>query len=399
MNNQILKNFFLSTSPKGKNLKRLYRHILRQGPISVEKIIEKTQIKPATCARLLEELVQNNLITANQFGQSTGGRRPSLYRINPTIGYLIGIEITGIFSTILLMNIELSIIDKIKLKTSYKHITYQLLDMIIDNINTLLHNNQLNADDILGIGLATDDLLTSSPALEPSMANDIKQLTDYIKQHIPIYLTVGSPTNFAAIAEHRLHYADKSKRFLFTRCDIEIHSSTIIDSTIPLTDAKMTHAFGHMSIDINGLQCVCGLSGCLQQYSALPAIKSKIIQKIAQGQPSTITKWINSIEELDYHLIFKALEHNDQLTVAVLEEAAYHYSMGLFNLILAFQPDTVICGGTLVPKSSFFTVIQQNIAKKLANYPQLKTKIYPASASYDIVSQGAGGMVLEQFLQ
>jgi len=64
-----------------------------------------------------------------------------------------------------------------------------------------------------------------------------------------------------------------------------------------------------------------------------------------------------------------------------------------------FQPDTVICGGTLVPKGSFFKIIKKNIEEKLASYPQLNTRIYPASASYDIVSQGAGAMILEQLLK
>ncbi|WP_392560832.1 ROK family protein [Orbus sturtevantii] len=399
MHNRIVKEFFLANNFKAKNLKQIYKEILRESSISVDKIIDKTHIKPATCARLLDELVQSNLILANQLGKSTGGRRPILYSVNPTIGYLIGIEITGIFSTILLMNIELSIIDKIKLKTNDSKINPHLLDLIIDNIHKILANNKIILDDILGIGISSDDLLNQYDLDKKNETNEVIDIKSYLNRRLPIYLTLGSGTNFAAIAEHKLHYVHCSKRFVFTSCDIEIRSSTIINHTIPLTQASMTDSFGHMTIDKNGSICACGSKGCLQQYSALPAIKEKIIKKISNGDSSIINKWASLPTDIDYHTIFKAFEHNDSLALSVLEEAAYDYSIGLFNLILSFQPDTVICGGTLVPKGSFFKIIKKHIEDKLKHYPQLCTKIYPASASYDIVSQGAGAMVLEQFLK
>lgn len=399
MNNLILKEFFLAENHKAKNLKKIYKEILREGLISVDKIIDKTHIKPATCARLLDELVQNNLILANQLGKSTGGRRPILYRVNLTIGYLIGIEITGIFSTILLINIELSIIDKIKLKTNDNKINPNLLDLIIENIHKILANNQLSADNILGIGISSDDLLNQPDLNKKNDTHDITNIKNYLNNHLPIYLKFGSGTNFAAIAEHKLHYTNCSKRFVFTSCDIEIRSSAIIDSALPLTQANMTGSFGHMIIEKKGRLCSCGSRGCLQQYCALPALKKQIIKKIKNGENSIINQWVSSIKEIDYHIIFKAFEQNDLLAISVLEQAAHDYSIGLFNLILTFQPDTVICGGTLVPKSSFFKIIKKNIEEKLNNYPQLNTKIYPASASYDIVSQGAGAMILEQWLK
>jgi len=399
LNNKILNKFFLAKNHKAKNLKQIYKEILREGSISVDKIIDKTQIKPATCARLLDELIQSNLILVNQLGKSTGGRRPYLYQINPTMSYLIGIEITEIFSTILLMNIELSIIDKIKLKTDYHIINLNLLDLIIDNIDHILTNNKLTSNDILGIGISSDDLLNQQGLDKKNNINPISDIKNHLNHRLPINLTFGSGTNFAAIAEHKLHYANDSKRFIFTSCDIEIRSSAIINSAIPLTQANMTGSFGHTTIDRNGRLCSCGAKGCLQQYSALPAIKEKIILKITTGSDSIINQWIKHPKEINYHIIFKALEQNDSLAISVLEQAAHDYSIGLFNLILVFQPDTVICGGTLVPKGSFFKIIKKNVEEKLASYPQLNTRIYPASASYDIVSQGAGAMILEQLLK
>lgn len=397
--NQLLKEFFTSTNSKTRKLKLLYQQILRYGSVTSEMMIDETHIKPATCARLLDELAQNNLILTNQLGESTGGRKPILYRINPAISYLIGIEITLLFSTILLMDMELSIIDKIKLKTTDVKFDDALLNIITNNIKLLLTKNKLNNNDILGIGLSIDDLINKSDT-----KNSVKTTYSHlIKQHIssliPTTIIIGNATHFAALAEYKLHYANCSKRLLFTRCDLDIHSSTIIAGEVPTSELNMSHAFGHTTIDINGEGCSCGSFGCLHQYSSLPAIKNHIIEQLENGEPSIINQWIKSYDDIDYHLIFKAIEDGDVVSLFALEQAAYYYSIALFNYVLAFQPDTVICGGTLVPKGNFFNTIKKNIEKKLSHYPQLNTKIYPAYDSYELVSQGAGCMVLKQLIK
>ncbi|MEX5734789.1 hypothetical protein [Providencia hangzhouensis] len=41
---------------------------------------------------------------------------------------------------------------------------------------------------------------------------------------------------------------------------------------------------------------------------------------------------------------------------------------------------------------------KKSIEEKLAIFPHIKTRIYPANDSYEIVAQGAGGMVMEKYL-
>ncbi|PFR46521.1 hypothetical protein COK29_30985, partial [Bacillus cereus] len=167
------------------------------------------------------------------------------------------------------------------------------------------------------------------------------------------YITLGSGVNFAALAEHRLNYLAVSERFLFTTCDIEIRSCTIVEGNVPSMEPDMTNAFGHVTIDLHGAKCHCGSYGCLYTYSSLAMIKRKIVQFIKQGKPPILLEMVNSVEEIDYHNILKAIEQGDKLCTEVIEDAAYYYGMALANTILTFQPDTVVCGGTLVPKGNF----------------------------------------------
>nr|WP_274921614.1 hypothetical protein [Providencia sp. G1(2023)] len=41
---------------------------------------------------------------------------------------------------------------------------------------------------------------------------------------------------------------------------------------------------------------------------------------------------------------------------------------------------------------------KKSIEDKLSIFPHIKTRIYPANDSYEIVAQGAGGMVIQNYL-
>lgn len=67
-----------------------------------------------------------------------------------------------------------------------------------------------------------------------------------------------------------------------------------------------------MTLDLHGRTCECGSFGCLNQYSSLEAIRKTVIQHLRRGKPSVITSLVSDEQEIDYHVIFKALELADQ---------------------------------------------------------------------------------------
>lgn len=397
--NEMLAEFQTTKNSKNKKLILLYALIRKYGPIKVETLIEKTNMKPATCARMIDQLIKGKLISGNELGESTGGRKPILYRINPNEAYVIGIEVTNLYSTILLLNLNLDIRGQVKMKAVNIHSIYETLDALTPKIEELLLDHQLKVKDILGIGISIDDLIIQTDQTKETVSTQIKKIKDYLNSKIPTNIVPGSGMLFAALAEHSLHFSSLSERFLFTTCDIEIRSCTITAGDIPYVEPHKTNTFGHVTVDINGSKCQCGSYGCLYTYSSLTAIKNKVIQLLKRGRPSILTETVGSFEEIDYYLILKAIEHGDVLCNEVLEEAAYYYGLAISNIILTYQPDIVVCGGTFVPKSKFFDITKHTVEQKLKFYPQLTTLILPAHNSYEIVSQGAGGMVLKHLLE
>lgn len=395
----LLHEFRASKNSKTRKLKTLYRLILNQGPVRAETLASLAHMQSATCARLLDELSKSGLISTSELGESTGGRKPILYSINSADGYVIGIEMSDIYSTVLLLNLKLDILGMVKVQNKHVESAEDMIDSLLMKVNELLSLHSLTTKDILGIGIALDHILERDKTPSDRYDAKINAIYDYINSKVNCLVTLGSGITFAALAEYRIRYKSQCQRFLFTTCDTEIRSCTIMGGVLSPLPVSTVKSFGHTTIDINGPRCECGSQGCLKQYSSLSAMKKQIINQLRLGKESVINTLVNNEEEIDYHIIFRALEMDDGLCLKVMAEAARYYGVAMANAVLIFQPDVVVCGGTLTPKNNFFALTKQTIEQKISAFPHIKTRILAASDSYEIVAQGAGGAVLEKYLE
>jgi predicted NBD/HSP70 family sugar kinase len=398
----MLKQFVILNSPKIKSLKLLYSLIRKIGPIKVSSLTEMTGFKHTTCVRLLDELVQAGLIYDSGLGISSGGRRPVMYAINPNAAYLIGVEITNLYTTVLLLDLNLAILQSKKLKMNNESTGKATLNFVTNSVNELLETNEIKRELLLGIGIGLLDPIDQEKGIIKNSESFIAggweglNIIDYLSEAncCPVFFNNG--TNLAALAEFRLNYGKENENIVFVSSDMGIRCGIIQQGRL-LSKNEMDDAFGHIIIDLHGKLCTCGSYGCLQAYSSLPAIREEIIKRIKRGEDSYLQN--ENLEELSFHQILEGLEKEDPLSLNVIKDAAYYFGIGLTNLIYLLRPDIVICGGTLVPKPLFFEVASEIAQSRMQNYPSSSVQIVKSAAAYNIVAQGAGCMVFDYFTE
>ncbi|WHY78346.1 ROK family transcriptional regulator [Neobacillus sp. WH10] len=401
----MLKQFVGLTSKKEKSLQLLYSLIRKQGPVRVKTLSELTGYKHATCARLLDELVKAGLVQDSGVGESSGGRKPLMYVINPDAYYLIGVEITNLYTTVLLLNLNLHILSTEKLKMDSHCTGEYTLDYVSQTVDGLLVQHNIPREKMLGIGVGVIDPIDQeqgvilNPHLFPADGWDQLNIVDYLKQKNQTLVLLENGTNLAALAEYRNNYWKETDNLVFVSSDMGIRCSMIQQGRLVTNQKEMADAFGHMIVDLHGHQCSCGSYGCLQAYSSLPAIRDEVIRRIKRGQLSILKEKVNNVEEIDFFHILEGLEQEDSLCLEVVKEAAYYFGIGLSNLIYLLRPDIVICGGTLVPKPLFYEAATEIAQKRMMHYPNNSVQIIKSTTAYNIVAQGAGCMVLDYFTE
>ncbi|WHX98469.1 ROK family protein [Neobacillus sp. DY30] len=401
----MLKQFAGLTSPKIKSLKLLYSLVRKLGPVRINTLTELTGYKHVTCTRLLDELVQEGLIYDSGIGESSGGRKPLMYVINPDPYYLIGVEITNLYTTVLLLDLKLEIIDVEKLKMDSQCTGEYTLNFVSQCVDELLSRHQIQREKLLGIGIGVLDPIDKetgviiNPNLFPAGGWDNLNIVDYLQQNNHTKVMIDNGTNLAALAEYRKNYWKETENLVFVSSDMGIRCGTILQGRLVRNKIEMDEALGHMVVDIHGPRCSCGSYGCLQTYSSLPAIRNEVVRRMKRGHVSILQENVNDVEDIDYHHILNALEQEDTLCLEVVKDAAYYFGIGLSNLIFLLRPDFVVCGGTLVPKPLFYEVVSETAHNRLMHFPNSDVQIIKSSAAYNIVAQGAGCMVLDFFTE
>ncbi|MDF2790097.1 MAG: hypothetical protein K0S80_3195 [Neobacillus sp.] len=401
----MLKQFAGLTSPKTKSLKLLYSLIRKFGPVRINTLTEITGYKHVTCTRLLDELVQEGLIYDSGIGESSGGRKPLMYVIKPDTYYVIGIEITNLYTTVLLLDLKLDIIDVEKLRMNSQCTGVYTLNFVSRCVHELLSKHNIQREKLLGIGIGVLDPIDKetgviiNPHLFPAGGWDNLNIVDYLQQNINTHVLIDNGTNLAALAEYRKNYWKETDNLVFVSSDMGIRCGTILQGRLVSTNAEMDDTLGHMVVDIHGRRCSCGSYGCLQAYSSLPAIREEVVRRLKRGHNSILQDTVKDVEEIDFHHILHALEQEDPICLDVVKEAAYYFGVGLSNLILLLRPDIVVCGGTLVPKPLFYDEVSETAQNRLMHYPKSHFQIIKSTAAYNIVAQGAGCMVLDYFTE
>ena len=171
------------------------------------------------------------------------------------------------------------------------------------------------------------------PALE-SLANQIcerQSLNDLSYSEESQYTSI-----LLALAEHRFGAAQGINDFICLELSKGIGASFVCNGAVVKGHSTMAGEIGHTVVHNNDKMCYCGNVGCVEQSTALPALKSNILTALSQGVYSVLNKYYNPQSELTAADIRKALDEGRFAQFKAEREQV------LQNYRLAFRADTMV---------------------------------------------------------
>ncbi|GJM33862.1 MAG: glucokinase [Saprospiraceae bacterium] len=106
---------------------------------------------------------------------------------------------------------------------------------------------------------------------------------------------------------------------------------------------------GHSIIDYDGDLCNCGNIGCTEAVASSWSLPHKV-QKMwaAEDQQELASVELTSFENIDFKYLFDQAAKGHQFYNKVLEDCLQAWGMALVNMVLAYNPDCIICGGGIM---------------------------------------------------
>lgn len=110
---------------------------------------------------------------------------------------------------------------------------------------------------------------------------------------------------------------------------------------------------GHMVIDFNGPSCACGRQGCLEVFASGWGIAARAQEAIEADQRGSASQGLltlahQQLKEVTAIVVAEAYRAGDTMAQGIIKQAKQALTIGLANLINAFNPCRLILGGGLI---------------------------------------------------
>ncbi len=379
------------------NSNKILQQVYFHGPLSRLKICNKTELSPATVGNLMIPLMDEGIVKEMGFEESSGGRRRVILETNPTYGYFIGIDLGRTYIQIELFDFHM------KLRGGRKHVLYEKdfnVDVIVDIIKmeskTLLYNNSIGMESILGVGLALPGLVDSSmesvvwaPKDKWVGMNLKPKLEDYFLTSV----IVDNGAKAMALAEYWYGAGKGYNNIVSTVLGRGIGSGLIIDGKLLRGESNFTGEWGHTVI--------------LKAGSSEDKPEVKTIESMINDSLNLFWKRIGRFDDItkmdpesEVNTIKVLAEAGDENANKVLSELADVIGLGISNMINLFNPELIILGGWM--GITLFDLILPDImsmTKKLSLPPSKgKVKIVASHFGEGGSCLGAASLVVNQYL-
>jgi glucokinase len=184
---------------------------------------------------------------------------------------------------------------------------------------------------------------------------------------LDVPLVVENDANAAALGEKWMGAGRQYEDFVLLTLGTGIGGGMVCGGNLLEAAAEI----GHMSVERGGARCLCGSSGCLENYASARAMIEEAGKALERGVESVLRECHGgNVHEITAEDIHQAAKDGDGLAEGVLKTAGKYLGIGIANMINLMSPQAVILTGGLTGAWDIYVAEAVREARERA-FPQL----------------------------
>ncbi|MCQ2180557.1 MAG: ROK family transcriptional regulator [Bacteroidales bacterium] len=340
------KGFLNNTEDKNyQSKKEILRTCIRHSHCSIAELSKTLGISVPTVTKLVSELIDDGFLQDEGKIGTSGGRRPSIFGLNPTAGYFLGIDVAR-------QHFHIAVSDfKGEIKLFIQDIEF-VLEANADSFRNMciLIKKEVESADIdwnmvLGVGISLSGRVNPEKgfSLTYFVSDDIP-LKDLFQKELGVPVTIENDSRAMAYGEYMNLGKDANPNMLFINLSWGLGMGIIVNGELYYGTSGFSGEIGHFPLLDNDVICRCGKIGCLETGASGSALKSWILARLEEGRQSSLSK----LDDIRLHNILEAIEAGDVLAIEGIGQIGETLGRGIAGLINIFNPGLVIIGGRLI---------------------------------------------------
>lgn len=337
--------------------KRIITYYIYNGCATITDLSKELDLSVPTITKFINEMCEDGYI--NDYGklETSGGRPPSLYGLNPESGYFIGVDVKKFSINIGLINFKGDMVEQ-KNNIPYKfENTPDALEELCKTIRDFIKKSTIDTKKILNININISGRVNPESGYSFSIFNfSERPLAEVLTEKIGYSVCLDNDTRAMTYGEYMKGCVNGEKNILFVNISWGLGIGIIIDGKIYTGKSGFSGEFGHINAFENEIICHCGKKGCLETETSGSALHRILLQRIHEGESSILSKRVDTKNNpLTLDEIITAVNKEDLLCIEIVEEIGQKLGKQIAGLINIFNPELVIIGGTLSLTGDYIT--------------------------------------------
>ena len=321
---------------------------INDGDFSLADLSKELGTSIPTTTKLVEELLTDGLLEDRGKQGTNGGRRPSIFGLNPAAGYFVGVDIRRKYINFTVTDFKGSVLEYFeRLPYSVQNSEESFIDLCRFIKNSLAENS-IDTEKVLAYGFNLTGRVNNETGYCFSyFLGEDKPIASVLKAEFgkPVY--VENDSRAMTYGEYICGTSNGVRNMLYLNVSWGLGMGMIVDGKLSYGKSGFSGEIGHFPLLDNNCICHCGKMGCLETGASGSAVYRIFMDRLKEGRTSTLSDKFNRGEHIHMEEILAAVNEEDVLAIEVIEEIGTTLGRAIAGLINLFNPELIIIGGLI----------------------------------------------------
>jgi len=150
--------------------------------------------------------------------------------------------------------------------------------------------------------------------------------------------------NAAAYGEYKVGAGRGSRDMFYVTIGTGIGGAIILDGKLWFGASGFAGEFGHITIDAEGVECICGNTGCLETVASAPNIVRRANERLYRDNTSSLSKLALN-RDFTAADIAREAKQGDDFALLMIERTGKYIGAAVASVINLLNIERIILGG------------------------------------------------------
>lgn len=344
------------------NMSAVLEIMRKHSPISRTEIAEQLNVSLPTVMRIIDTLIEEDLVRPAGGVRNSGGRPRTLLEFNVSAHAIIGVDLRGSRMYGALVNIGGQVLDELYMDRSGAtgEAAFEKLCQLIERLRK---SSKLGQATVRGIGVGApgvtlhrEGIITWAPGLEwwdyPLREKLLNQF------NLPII--VDNDVNLATLGEHWFGVARNSRNMVLIALGMGVGAGIIIDGVLYRGHRETSGEVGYLPPDRSFLGRSYEGFGALESQASSSVIVERARRLLADRLSA------EELESLSLDTVLAAYAERQDWACLIIEDAADYLALALAAVSALLDPEVIVLGGDISENGGRANLLIEQIQKRIA---------------------------------